>query len=244
MSCKADSKIKVMISGRHPAGQPLETFYHEFETTHVNLMRKARCERFLNRYTQNKTLRGVENPELLFLNDRQIDSQASLVFDDFETMNRFFCDPDYNQIVQTHDFIDPDHLTFDLTLEDKLKSGTVPDSSVKVLYYIKAATGIARDEFHTLINTEFNGHLSRNSLLHVRGYGLPVDPAQFKNTSFEKAKIGYYDVIDELWFENMKHLQEFHAEINPQLQKLVGSIDFKQSFSLLTTDRVVFGNRP
>lgn len=106
--------INIMISGRRRENQTLDSFYHEFESTHVDLMRQACCERFIRRYTQNKAITNVASIELLAEIDTQIDSQASLVFDDTKGMNEFFSDPDYNKFIKPHEFTDPNYMTFEL----------------------------------------------------------------------------------------------------------------------------------
>ena len=129
----------------------------------------------------------------------------------------------------------------------KIKSGEVTNQALKVIYYLKPQANVSRDDFRQLIDGPYSALMIRQELLslHLRSYCIPVDPAQFVNSSFEKAKISQYGIIDELWFKNMETLQNFHQELKPRMhQQLSEGIDFNNSFSLIVSDRVVFGARP
>jgi hypothetical protein len=237
-----------MISGRRREGQTLESFYHEFESTHVALMRQARCERFLNRYTQNKAMPINTSMELWAAVDTRFDSQASLAFDDFESMSRFFNDPDYNTIVKSHEFTDPKVMTVELCEEFKLKSGPVDANSVKVIYYFKPSVKRSREEFRDFIDGPYSELTIKpnQSLLsrHLRSYCYPPSQTAFLKSVFQKADVSQYGVIEELWFNNLDDMQGFHQGLKQQVQQaLSNGIDFENSFSLIVSDRVVFGVR-
>lgn len=238
-----------MISGRRRKGQRLDLFYYEFETKHVNLMKQARCDRFIMRYVQNKAIRVPDSIELWAKIDTHFDSQACLTFDDLKTMTDFFSDPCYNQIVKPHEFTDPNYMTFELSEECKIKSGKISDNSVKVIYYLKAMPELSRDKFRKFIDTSYSilGFAAQNELLvsHIRSYCFPETETYFAKSAFQKAKISQYGVIDELWFKDMKDMQTFHQSTRQKMHaQLKQGINFKDSFSLVVTDRVVFGSRP
>jgi hypothetical protein len=241
--------INIMISGRRREGQDLDSFYHEFESTHVHLMRQARCDRFIKRYTQNKTIPLVTPIELWAKVDPHFDSQASLAFDDLKVMGEFFSDPDYNQIVKPHQFTDPNYMTFELSEECTIKPGSVTDRAFKVIYYLKPQGKMSRSEFRQLIDgpySEFALAANKKLLtLHLRSYCFPEDQTRFARPSFEKAKISQYGVIDELWFKDLEDIRLFHLGLKQKVhQKFSDKIDFENSFSLVVTDHLVFGNRP
>jgi hypothetical protein len=240
--------INLMISGRRPQGQTLDEFYNEFESTHVDLMRQARCERFIKRYTQNKTIQNLPPIELWAARDTHVDSQASLAFEDLNGLSGFFNDPDYNQLVKSHQFTDPNYMTFDLSEETKIKTGEVTKNAVKVIYYLKPQVGITRDEFRTLIDgpfSDFTVNAKKEFLSsHMRFYCFPENLTQFMKEAFQKARVSEFGIIDELWFQNLDDLRRFHQGLKEKVHlNFDDAIDFKKCFSLVTTDRVVFGTR-
>jgi hypothetical protein len=241
--------INIMISGRRREGQALDLFYYEFEKKHVGLMKQARCDRFIKRYIQNKAIHVSDSIELWAKLDTYIDSQACLAFDDMRTMFDFFSDLDYNQIVKPHEFTDPNYMTFELSDECKIKSGQIGDNAVKVIYYFKAKPELSRDKFRKFMDNSYTklGFVTQNELVvsHMLSYCLPEEETYFAKSSFQKAKISQYGVIDELWFKDIKDMEKFHQGTRQKLyDKLSQGINFENSFSLVVTDRVVFGSRP
>lgn len=237
-----------MISGRRREGQTIDSFYHEFEITHVQLMKQAQCERFIKRYTQNKSLSINNSVEFLAKIDTQFDSQASLAFDDMKKIEDFFSDPEYIQIVKPHEFTDPNYMTFELCEENIIKSGEGDEPGVKVIYYFKPHSNLSRYEFRKVIEGPYTELLLiKKELLslYLRSYCFPEEYTVFAQSVFPNARISHYGVIDELWFNSLEDMKLFHQNLKQTIQKKISdAIDLKNSFGLVVRDKVVFGNRP
>jgi hypothetical protein len=237
--------ISISISGKRKNGQSLADFYHEFEHIHVNLMRKARCERFIKRYSQNKAVKNWPPMELLAATDKAYDSQASLCFDGMEAMENFFNDEEYKKILKPHEFTDPNYMTFELANRNVMKVKNGKEESIKLIYYLKPQTAVTRDDFAKFMDSDFSDVFIRpkRELLasHVRSYCIPLEAQNFANTAFKNAKISYYGVIEELEFADLEKMKIFHEGFNLKHNILGKYLDDANSFSLIVTEKVVFG---
>lgn len=234
-----------MISGRRPKGQELLAFYHEFETKHVNLMRQARCERFIKRYTQNKVIKNIPAIELWAETDMNFDSQASLLFEDLESMSNLFSDPDYNQIVKSHAFTDSDYMTVELSEESTMIQGKNEENLVKLIYYLKPQHTISRQEFRKFIDKEYEELAISNKrellVSHRRSHCFPETETRFMSAAFPTSQVSQYGAIEELWFKNLEDMRYFHQGSKAKIhQNLSNGINFDESYSLVVTDKIVF----
>lgn len=243
--------IKFILCARRKREDSQERYFYEWGNVHVAMMLTTPVvTRVFQRYVQHFAITGVESDRLIFpLSDMDWDNMADhwlATYDDFVAS---LTDEGYRERMQPHKFGDD---AFALALSTGhlrfVREGFRSGGGVKLAHWLRKNPALSNDEFNRRYISEYGpalvdalgGNLLRK---YVQNTQLQIAPERFAGTLFEHGDVGKYAGIDELWFDSLDdvyRLQEDPSLYDRLLAAGEGLFDPEESFSMVTTERVVF----
>jgi hypothetical protein len=240
--------IKFMLISRRKPGDTQEKYFYEWGIIHVALMiTTPSVMRTFRRYAQHFTVNGVDGDRLLYpLSDMAWDNFADHWLDRPEDNLVPFDSDDYMQRMHPHNFGDS-HFVIEYAREAfRDEEPGFGGGGVKLVHIVKSRPGLAPAEFAALWRERHAAALLTAGATRprrlVQNLHAEVDGEDFKGTLFELAGVGGYAGIEELWFDDLEALLRFTGDeaVRGTVLGDGSPIDLEGSFSLVTTERVVY----
>ncbi len=243
--------MKFILAARRKPGDTQERYFYEWSIIHVALMvTNPSTQRAFTRYAQHYTINGVSN-DLLWhpLSPMAWDNMADHWLEKFEDLGNSVRSEDYVRRMQPHKFGD-DHFAVELCDGRVMfEAPGFQNGGVKLVHFLRKAEGLSQEDFDRRWKEEHSplvleqlkplGALRK----YVQNPRLPLDPQFFKGTLFEAGGVGLHGGIEEFWFNGLEDLARLRRD--PAWEKIRASyakLSSVGSFSMVTTERVVFDN--
>ena len=244
--------MKFILAGRRKREDTQERYFYEWSIIHVALMiMNPSTQRAFTRYTQHYTINGIAD-DLLWhpLSALAWDNMADHWLEKLEDLELATRSPDYVQRMQPHKFGDPNFVVELTTGDVVFEEPGFQNGGVKLIHFLKKRPGMSQPDFAARWQGEHAQSvvqaLQPLKLLRkfVQNPPLPLDPALFKGTLFEAGGVGQYAGIEEFWFSRLEDLAALRASPAwQQIRESYAAITAESgSFSMVTTERVVFDN--
>ena len=251
--------VKWFIVSRRQPGQTRERVFYEWAIIHVALMLTTPTEmRKFRRYVQHFGIPGTDtklpahplsNAQLVFpLSDEVWETVADHWLDKPEHIFDVLQSRDYVQRMQPHSFTDPNGFITELMEGEQLyaKDGFY-SGGVKLFHFLRKRPDLSLDQFRNLLQDHAKVVLDAASAKgvvkkYVINWQLPMDNRNLRGSLFERAEVGAYAGIEELWFESLEDLiqlridPEIYGAIRPSADRLADA----GSFSMVAKERVVY----
>lgn len=242
--------IKFLICARRKREDTQERYFYEWGNIHVSLMLTTPSSmRVFKRYVQHFALSGITPDMLVYpASPMEWDNMADHWVETYDDFLEALTGESYVQRMQPHQFGDK-AFVLELARGKPLyeKKGFKP-GGVKLSHWFKKKPGVSLADFRTgwdeqvkrfLAATTETGLIRR----YVQNFEDQVPPEVFKGTLFEHGGVGGYAGMEEIWFEDVDAMARLNRD--PKLRDLIKSgmaplIDEGQSFSMATTERVVY----
>ncbi len=241
--------LKFILAARRKPEVSQERYFFEWGIVHVSLMllTPSVMDSF-RRYVQHYSISGIEDGMLIFpLSKMAWDNMADHWVDNFEAIGLPFADEDYPNRMQPHKFGDDAFAVELLKWETLYEEQGFYGGGVKLVHWLRKLPELSHEEF----NVRWREHGRRmigfvpEGLIrkHVIDLHVPMDPAVFKGTLFEFGNVGHYAGVEEIWFRSVEDLARLRRE--PALYEALrsgyaGFVDGKDTFSMVTTERIVY----
>ncbi len=241
--------LKFMLAARRRPDTSQERYFYEWGIIHVSLMLQTpSVMSSFRRYVQHYSVSGVDDSMLIFpLSPMAWDNMADHVVDDYEAIGIPFKDRDYPQRMQPHKFGDDAFAVELLDWETVYEEPGFYAGGVKLIHWLRKRPELTYEQF----NVAWRDHARK--MLAVVPQGLirklvidkhvPMDPAIFKGTLFEKGNVGYYAGVEEIWFRTVEDVAllrrdpALYEQLRDSYRSFVADQD---TFCMVTTERVVY----
>ena len=241
--------MKFILAARRKPGDTQERYFYEWSIIHVALMiTNPSTQRAFKRYAQHYTINDIDENTLWFPRSAMAwDNMADHWLETIDDLRASVASDDYRNRMQPHKFGGDD---FCVELTDGRVLYEAPDfrnGGVKLVHFLRKRPDYSESEFSDRMREEHAPLLLEAvrplGLLrkYVQNPRLPLDPALFKGTLFEKGGMGNHAVIEEFWFSGVDDLKRLRA--CPGWDRILSSYRrfvAEGSFSMVTTERVVF----
>lgn len=241
--------MKFMLAARRKREDTQERYFYEWSIIHVALMiTNPSTQKAFTRYAQHYTINDVDEGNLWFRrSDMQWDNMADHWLVSMEDLKLSVGGNDYKTRMQPHKFGGDE---FCVELTDGRVMHEAPgfqNGGVKLIHFLRRQAQYTEEQFNDRLR-DVHAPLLLAALAplgilrkYVQNPRLPLDPALFKGTLFEKGGMGNHAMIEEFWFSSLADLATLRA--SPAWAKVKASYDglaAPGSFSMVTTERVVF----
>ena len=243
--------IKFLICARRRREDTQERYFYEWGNIHVSLMLTTpEVMRVFKRYVQHYAVSGITNDMVVLpLSKMEWDNMADHWLDGYEDFLTSLHAESYVRRMQPHVFGDKEFvlaLTRGSVMYERpgFRSG-----GIKLVHWLKKRPDISQAQFNDLWRERyaptFLKAVQDKSLVrkYVRSEQLDLDSKVFKGSLFEIGAVGAYAGVEELWFEDVESLaqvREDRAVYDTIRQGMEGFVDMENSFSMVTTERVVY----
>lgn len=242
--------IKFLIAGRRRRQDTQERYFYEWAIIHTALMlsNPSSMRRF-RRYAQHFSIAGVHDDILVHpLSEMQWDSFADHVLDSLDDFVNCTRDEDYLVRMKPHVFGDP---AFVLALVEPRTVYEKPGfrgGGVKLIHFLKRAQGITQAQFeerwaaHARLLLERNHH-SPLIRKYVQDRPLEMPQDNFAGSLFAAGRLDACSGVEELWFRDLDDLARLRRDcawFDAIASSEAGFVDPHGSFSMVTTERVVY----
>lgn len=244
--------LKFLIAARRKREDTQARYFYEWGNIHVSLMLTTPevMETFL-RYVQHYAISGIEDDMLLLpRSEMQWDNMADHWLRDEQGLITSVTATGYVERMQPHRF--GDH-AFHLALSRGTilfqKTGFRSGGGVKLIHWLKKPAGLPLQEFNRRWREDYAPAFleavggERLIRKYVQNTQLELDAATFKGTLFEHGGVSEFAGVEEIWFDSLESLQRLKADARIRDATRAawnGLIDPEGSFSMVTTERVVF----
>jgi hypothetical protein len=240
--------LKFILAARRKPGQTQERYFFEWGIIHVALMvTTPTVMSTFRRYAQHFSVAGVTNGMLFFpLSDMAWDNMADHWLETVEDLVLPFRSNDYPNRMQPHNFGDSAFVLELMTGEQLYAAEGFYAGGVKLVHFLHKRADIGAAEF----DARWRDHATK--LLDAGAAGGPVrkyvqnretsaDPRHFKGTLFELGHVNEFAGIEEIWFRTVDDVASLCRGSRRQaLLDSYSTFADDQSFSMVTTERVVF----
>ena len=157
-----------------------------------------------------------------------------------------FDSDDYMQRMHPHNFGDSNFVIEYAQEAFRDEDPGFEGGGVKLVHVVKSRPGLAAEEFAAAWRERHAAALLTSGATRprrlVQNLHAEVDKKDFKGTLFELAGVGGYAGIEELWFDDLEALLRFTGDeaVRAAVLNDDSPIDPQGSFSLVTTERVVY----
>lgn len=247
--------IKFLICARRKREDTQERYFYEWGNIHVSLMLTTPSSmKVFRRYVQHFALSGVSNDMLIYpRSPMEWDNMADHWLESYEDFLEALTGESYVQRMQPHRFGDKDFVLElargrPLYQAPRFKHG----GGVKLTHWFRRKRSLTGQEFRARWSNQARAFLAaatENGLVrrYVQNFEDEVPASVFKGTLFEHGGVGGYDGIEEIWFDGVESMARLRSD--PKLRDLVLAgmaplIDEERSFSMATTERVVYDLTP
>lgn len=245
--------INFIIAARRKPEDTQERYFYEWGIIHVALMISTpKVMQLFKRYVQHYSVSGVTNDMLLHpLSAMAWDNMAEHLietYDDFVASTRI---DDYVARMQPHKFGDGNFVLMlarqEVLFEEKgFERGR---GGVKLINFLKRKPGLTLDQFNAAWCDHHAQTIERlnssQSLIcrYVQDRKLQVEAGNFGGSLFAAGDTEGHSGVEEFWFRNLDDLARLAR--NPAwrdalLASEAGFVDPEGSFSMVTTERVVY----
>lgn len=244
--------IKFLICARRKPQDTQERYFYEWGNIHVSLMLTTpEVMRVFARYIQHYSISGLTDDQLIYpLSAMEWDNMADHWLRTNEDFVVALTDQGYRERMQPHKFGDDafelalcrGHLSFQ-------RSGFRSGGGVKLIHWLKKRDDVSQEAFERHFLGEYAetviGAAAEPARIrkHVLNTPMALERERFKGTLFEHGFVGKYAGVEEIWLNSVDDLVKLrqdsaiHARISAVSEPI---IDPKGSFSMVTTERVVF----
>lgn len=244
--------IKFIIAARRKREDTQARYFYEWGIIHVALMiTSPDVMRLFKRYVQHYSVNGVADSMLRYpLSNMAWDNMADHwieTYDDFVATHRV---EDYVRRMQPHKFGDSN---FVLTLTEGRvgfeRPGFASGRGVKLVHFLRRKPGVSSEQFNELWQGRHaalvDGLNTDQPIIrkYVQNAALRLDGEAFKGSLFEKGEVEGHAGIEEFWFDSLDDLARLAGDERWKRaldQSESGFVDPAGSFSMVTTERVVY----
>ena len=243
--------IKFLICARRKREDTQERYFYEWGNIHVSLMlTTSEVMRVFRRYVQHYSISGITNDMLVFpLSAMEWDNMADHWLDGYEDFLTSLHAESYVQRMQPHVFGDKEFVLALTKGHVEYEKPGFRSGGVKLVHWLKKKPGLSQGEF----NAHWRARYAPAFLWAVEGKGLvrkyvrseqlELDAKVFKGSLFEFGGVGAYAGVEELWFKDVEALTQMRQ--NPTIYDAIRGgmaefVDMENSFSMVTTERVVY----
>ena len=243
--------LKFLICARRKRQDTQERYFYEWGNIHVALMLTTPAPmRVFKRYVQHFSVSGVTDDMLVYpLSSMEWDNMADHWLATYEDFLEALTAESYVQRMRPHQFGDKEfvlELARGRTLFQRpdFKSG-----GVKLIHWFKKHPRIATEEFQRRWAQEYAPALleaataKRLIRKYVQNTEDRLPPGVFTGTLFEHGGYGGYGGMEEIWLNGMDGLARFREDralVDLIRTRMAPLIDESGTFSMVTTERVVF----
>jgi EthD domain len=236
--------IKIILTVRKRPDMTRKEFETHLRDKRIPLFKNTTSViRHLRCYVQNYIVDDHIDLPFAF-SDR--DSVNESWFDDIESVRRCFAEPAYEEIIRpdAENFSDTESLIVLFTKETKMVPIRPAIDNIKAFVYLKRKAGMPEETFRQYWQEIRGPALAKDAHFQKLNRGYVVNkvlPGKFNPFS---GSVSEYDVVDEMWFEDIKDLEQLYRSSKhyPHLAEDEASfIDLKQSFVLLARESLVHG---
>ena len=243
--------IKFLICARRKRGDTQQRYFYEWGNIHVALMLTTPdVMRVFRRYVQHYAITGVTDDMLpIPLSPMQWDNMADHWVDGYEGFLASLNAEGYVQRMQPHVFGDRE---FVLALTRGTVLYEIPgfrSGGVKLIHWLRSKPGLSQTEFNRLWRQRyapaFLEAVAGRALVrkYVRNELLDLDAQVFRGSLFEAGAVGGYSGVEELWFRDVESLAQLRGDAAlcaAVRDGMAEFVDLEHSFSMVTTERVVY----
>lgn len=243
--------IKFLICARRKREDTQERYFYEWGNIHVSLMLTTpEVMQVFKRYVQHYSISGITNDMLVLpLSAMAWDNMADHWLDGYEDFLTSLHAESYVQRMQPHNFGDKEFVLALTTGDVVYEKPGFRSGGVKLVHWLKKKPSLSQGEF----NAHWREHYAPAFLKAVEGKGqvrkyvrseqLELDAKVFKGSLFEFGGVGAYAGVEELWFKDVESLTQMrhNAAIYDAIRGgMAEFVDMENSFSMVTTERVVY----
>ncbi|HEX7759367.1 MAG TPA: EthD domain-containing protein [Caulobacteraceae bacterium] len=244
--------LKFLICARRKREDTQERYFYEWGNIHVSLMLTTPAVlQVFKRYIQHYAISGVTDDMLLYpLSAMEWDNMADHWLVSNEDLLISLTDIGYVQRMQPHSFGDKNFNLALCTGEVVFqKAGFRSGGGVKLTHWFKKRPELSIEAFNrhwrdryapVFLETAGGAGLVRK---YVQNRQLELDRVMFKGTLFEHGGVGEFAGVEEIWFDSLESLARLKRDASlrgPLETALAEFVDPEGSFSMVTTERVVF----
>lgn len=247
-----ESFLKFILCARRKREDTQERYFYEWGNIHVSLMLTTpEVMAIFKRYAQHYVVAGVSDDMLVFpRSPMEWDNMADHWLAGYEDLLLSVTAQSYVQRMQPHAFGDKAfHLALTRGKTLFRRPGFQSGGGVKLIHWFKKRQDVSVEDFSrqwrnvyapAFLDTAGGGRLIRK---YVQNRAVGLDPAMFQGTLFAHGDVGEFAGIEEIWFDDLEALAQVAR--NPTIADTVrngtaGFVDPNGSFSMVTTERVVY----
>ncbi len=243
--------IKFIIAARRKREDTQERYFYEWGIIHVALMvTTPSVMQTFRRYVQHYSIPGIEDDMLLHpLSAMAWDNMADHWLDSLEQMMTAVRASDYVQRMQPHVFGDKEFVLQLMAGEVVHEAAGFHSGGVKLIHFLKRDPRLSRAEFHARWRGSHAPAVLAASVgparlrRHVQNRALEFDRSFFRGSIFEHGEVNGYDGVEEFWFDtvdDLRKLRQDPAILGAVRDSEAGLVDTSCSFSMVTTERVIY----
>ena len=243
--------LKFLICARRRRQDTQERYFYEWGNIHVALMLTTPTPmRVFRRYVQHFSISGVSDDMLVYpLSAMGWDNMADHWVATHEDFLEALTGESYVQRMQPHQFGDKEFVLELARGRPLFQSPDFRSGGVKLIHWFKKHPLIEPEEFQRRWAGEYAPAFLRAATARglVRKYVQNTEdrlpPGVFKGTLFEHGGYGGYAGMEEIWLDGMAglaRLREDKGLVDLIRTRMAPLIDESGSFSMVTTERVVF----
>jgi hypothetical protein len=242
--------MKFIIVSKHADGGSYERMLYEWSVIHVALMLTTpTVTRVFKRYVQHYGLWDIPDGDLVYpRSPAGWETMAEHWIETFDDLVQSVTAPDYVARMHGHRFSSNEFIIMvgaSTTIFDRddFRSG-----GIKLLQWHKRREGLSREDFNRRLAAERGPALAAALKPHglrryVQTVPVDLDPTTFKGTFFDRAAVGTYAALEEIWLEDAKNLAAIRKDAAAVKAIQDSGADLFQpgeSFSIVVLERVAF----
>jgi hypothetical protein len=241
--------MKFILAARRKREDTQERYFYEWSIIHVALMiTNPSTHKAFKRYSQHFTINDVDESALWFPRSSMAwDNMADHWLETMDDLKASVLSGDYKARMQPHKF-GGDEFCVELTDGRVMfEEPGFQNGGVKLIHFLRKRPEYTEAEFNEKMRDRHAPLLLealkpvRRLRRYVQNPRLPLDPALFKGTLFEKGGMGNHATIEEFWFSSLEDLKILRASSAwDEVRASYAGLAADGSFSMVTTERVVF----
>lgn len=243
--------IKFILAARRRREDTQERYFHEWGIIHVALMiTTPSVMQTFRRYVQHYSISGIEDEMLIHpLSPMAWDNMADHWLDSLEQMNVAVRASDYAARMQPHVFSDREFVLQLMQGEALHETAGFRSGGVKLIHFLRRDPRLSRAEFDERWRSRHAPAVLAAAVgparlrRYVQNRALEFDRTFFRGSLFEHGDVNAYDGVEEFWFDGLEDLRRLRAD--PAIHAAIraseaGLVDAGDSFSMVTTERVIY----
>lgn len=242
--------MKFILVSKRPDGGTLDRTFYEWAVIHVALMLTTpTVTRVFKRYVQHYGIWDVPDSQLLYPRaPERWETMADHWVETYDDLVASVSSPDYVTRMQPHKFTSSEFVIMLGSSETIFERPDFKSGGTKLVLWHRKADGLSQEEFNKRFH-ERRGPVVADALKkyglrkYVQTVPLPLDPATFKGSLFERGSVGRYAGMEEIWLDSADDLARLAADkaaVNAIHATDAGLFAPGESFSILLLERVTF----